>query len=1094
MSSWKPLLAACCLALTVSPAFAAVTYRGLSHTESGAAVLDVTPDQRLLLSNIGSSGQDGVDVACPGLDGTRFVLDATRSVDDGTISASFSWRQVGGPQALHTTSLSCVSDASGVTLSSSFSSSSSSLHRVRCLSNGELVHDALVSSSSSVSVASPPGGCPMPSLSCAYDRSSGEQRCVAEFSSSLSVTVGGSLVVCDAVMFSVEDGDDEDCDGISSSLRVTCPSGSSLSSLACDRVDFVSHHHFLSGEGQALVDPPSGLPTGKRLHLSNIGSSGQDGVSVHRSPGSGGGGGGGACSPSTCGLAGACRLHFAPPSLSFDPRVDEGKGCVTRVLGTSSSSPSLSVLGSFALTITGSNFRATPSFSGMAAQAESVVVYDRGVEVYRGALSSGSSFDILPPPGEPLGMAINEKGLPGEKKVKKKSTTVAQPGPGRAQPLAAQSVADYDFLPIEVGFSGRRVLVFGGLQVTGDLVVCWGERAPTGTGSSLRVSSQQCLVRCASSSSSTSVELVDVSSSSGDLVSLDAPPSSCLSTSSSCVAVPVVIERTDATPVRAYTVTFHLSPELAQCVTGVTEGDYLSRVASTQMFVTDNGGGSYTVDCGTLGPVCGSTGDGELFRLHLSAAAPSPGALGSVVIDQVTLRDCTNGDVPGSPGSSAHLPVDFAAPSSVSSLAVSQVPTGNGSSGTTRLHVSHGQLDLDAGLALYHRSFGGYPEYDDDPAAGPPSPPASPADALSQGWSLADVDRDGLLDVAVAGRGFHYFVAFATDACGNSSSPSSRTDGTLNYHLGDVSDGVAACSGNNGVGPEDISLLGAHYGSSLSFGSPVACLDVGPTSDRSVHGRPMTDNRIGFEDFMMFAINYASVSAPHAAAAPVAAAANALSLEVPSLPGPGATFDAVVRADGAGDVQALSLRLAFDPAVLEQVSVAAGGLLEAQGREALVLSPASGVVDAALLGAGAGLSGSGDLVRVTFRVKAAGDPALSLAGVTARDGRNETVAIGTASAGPAPARAGLAAAFPNPFAASTEVRFGLPAPARVTLGVFDVAGRRVRTLLDGTQPAGERSVSWDGRDDAGLRLAPGAYVVRFESGALHESRMVRLVR
>lgn len=1100
MPSWKSLLAAsCCLVLAASTASAALLYHGLTHTATGSAAVEQSPTGRLSITNIGSSGQDGVSISTTGLDGVRLPLSGTlaQSSDVGSsITLSYHWSVDGLPPSSSSMSLALVVQPSTLTLMPTLVSTISASVRVRCSDDGVVVLDSTIPFGSSVSMEMPPGTtCPMPAMSCALDRVALELRCTGEFSSNRVFLVGGQSVSCDAVMFSVIDNDcdDEDCDGGDSDLRVLCPPGSSLSSLECVRTDFVSHGRFMSGEGQVVVSPQV-VSSHRRLPVTNIGSSGQDGVSLYRSPGSGGGGGGALCTASTCGLSGACMLHFAPPSLSFDPRVDEGKGCVTRVMGTSSSSPTETMLGSVRLTIIGNAFSATPDFTGMAAQAESCVVFHNGLEVYRTAVSSGTPVHIDAPTGQPLGMAINEKGLPGEKKIKKK-TAAPQAGPGRAQPTAAEFVSEQDLLPIEVGFAGDRVIVFGGLSVTGDEIVFWGERAPTGTGSSLSISSQQCLMRCPSSSSSTSMELVGASSSSGDLVSCDAPSSSHLSSSSTCVEVPVVIDRLDSTPVRAYSVTFHMSPELASCVTGVTESSYLSSVSSTQMFVVDNGGGSFTVDCSQLGGTCGSTGDGELFRLHLSASAPVASALGSVVIDAVSLRDCSNGDVPGAPGGSAFLPVDFGAPSPVSSFTVTQVTTGNDVSGTTRLHVSHAPLDPDAGLAVFTKPYGGYPEYDDDPTAGPPSPPSSEADALSSGWTLVDVSKDGQEDVVVGGRGFYYFVVTARDAYGNPSSMSSVSSGTLNYHLGDVSNGLATCAGNNRVGPEDISLLGAHYGSSLSYGSSFACLDVGPSSDHSTHGRPMTDNRISFEDLVLFAMNYLVVSSPSLASTPAAAAANVATLELPELPVVGATFDAIVRVEGAGDVQALSLKLDFDPAVLEQVSVAPGELLSAQGRESAVLSPASGQIDAALLGGGTGLSGSGVLARVTFRVKSGGDAGLSLAGISARNGENEPVAM-SAGTGPGATvtRTGLAMAFPNPFEDATTLRFGLASPGRASLVVFDIAGRRVRKLLDGALPSGERIVSWDGRDDAGLRLAPGAYVVRFEAGGQRESRVVRLVR
>jgi flagellar hook capping protein FlgD len=75
----------------------------------------------------------------------------------------------------------------------------------------------------------------------------------------------------------------------------------------------------------------------------------------------------------------------------------------------------------------------------------------------------------------------------------------------------------------------------------------------------------------------------------------------------------------------------------------------------------------------------------------------------------------------------------------------------------------------------------------------------------------------------------------------------------------------------------------------------------------------------------------------------------------------------------------------------------------------------------------------------------------------------------------------LAPAAPNPFRARTTLRWSLPTAGDVRLRVHDVAGRVIRTLQNGRLAAGEHSAVWDQRDDAGHRVAPGLYFVRFEA-------------
>ena len=87
-----------------------------------------------------------------------------------------------------------------------------------------------------------------------------------------------------------------------------------------------------------------------------------------------------------------------------------------------------------------------------------------------------------------------------------------------------------------------------------------------------------------------------------------------------------------------------------------------------------------------------------------------------------------------------------------------------------------------------------------------------------------------------------------------------------------------------------------------------------------------------------------------------------------------------------------------------------------------------------------------------------------------------------------PLVAGLAPAYPNPMAGAATVAFTLAEPADVRLAVYDMLGRRVRTLAEGPQSAGEHEVTLD----AGL--AAGAYIVRFEAGPEAWSQRVTVVQ
>lgn len=97
------------------------------------------------------------------------------------------------------------------------------------------------------------------------------------------------------------------------------------------------------------------------------------------------------------------------------------------------------------------------------------------------------------------------------------------------------------------------------------------------------------------------------------------------------------------------------------------------------------------------------------------------------------------------------------------------------------------------------------------------------------------------------------------------------------------------------------------------------------------------------------------------------------------------------------------------------------------------------------------------------------------------------------SPGP-PIGASLQRNSPNPFRQATTFAFDVPAAGPVRLALYNVAGQRVRTLVDGTLPAGRHSVRWDGRDDRGRRAAAGVYCCRLAAGGAAPTLLVQLVR
>jgi hypothetical protein len=93
-----------------------------------------------------------------------------------------------------------------------------------------------------------------------------------------------------------------------------------------------------------------------------------------------------------------------------------------------------------------------------------------------------------------------------------------------------------------------------------------------------------------------------------------------------------------------------------------------------------------------------------------------------------------------------------------------------------------------------------------------------------------------------------------------------------------------------------------------------------------------------------------------------------------------------------------------------------------------------------------------------------------------------------------PAANFLSQNHPNPFNPSTRIKFGIQSAGRVSLEIYDAAGRRVRTLVDESRPAGQYDEIWRGMDDNGREVSSGVYFYRLVTGGYVQTRKMVLLR
>ena len=88
----------------------------------------------------------------------------------------------------------------------------------------------------------------------------------------------------------------------------------------------------------------------------------------------------------------------------------------------------------------------------------------------------------------------------------------------------------------------------------------------------------------------------------------------------------------------------------------------------------------------------------------------------------------------------------------------------------------------------------------------------------------------------------------------------------------------------------------------------------------------------------------------------------------------------------------------------------------------------------------------------------------------------------------------LAQNYPNPFNPSTAIAYQVGTAAHVELTIYNLAGQKIRTLVDSRLDAARYAARWDGRDQAGANVASGVYLYRMRAGSFEEIRRLTLIR
>ena len=84
--------------------------------------------------------------------------------------------------------------------------------------------------------------------------------------------------------------------------------------------------------------------------------------------------------------------------------------------------------------------------------------------------------------------------------------------------------------------------------------------------------------------------------------------------------------------------------------------------------------------------------------------------------------------------------------------------------------------------------------------------------------------------------------------------------------------------------------------------------------------------------------------------------------------------------------------------------------------------------------------------------------------------------------------------YPNPFNPTTTISYDLPKWSQVTLGIYDLLGKQIKTLVNQSQDAGNKIAMWDGTDDLGRPVSAGVYLYQIQAGEFTQTRKMLLLK
>ena len=84
--------------------------------------------------------------------------------------------------------------------------------------------------------------------------------------------------------------------------------------------------------------------------------------------------------------------------------------------------------------------------------------------------------------------------------------------------------------------------------------------------------------------------------------------------------------------------------------------------------------------------------------------------------------------------------------------------------------------------------------------------------------------------------------------------------------------------------------------------------------------------------------------------------------------------------------------------------------------------------------------------------------------------------------------------YPNPFNPITTLRYNLPGDAMVNITIYDMMGRQVKTIVNGSQTAGHKTIQWNATNDKNRPVSAGLYLYAIQAGEFKQSKKMVLLK